>query len=225
MSPSESSRYYNWLGAMAALFFAVVLTWVWRFSSLPNPTGGAEMQAEEEVLESAARNPIAAPTGEILAEEQGLETSVVEQRLGLEINLSDFFLAQELYKAENGHYTTDIVASGWAPTEVLMKYKLGFLEASVPMSVDEITTRQSTDEFLTVNEPATDAPYLYSPDAQLINLGAYSSLCRRGCTADAQGFELMIAVPLDTQGKADIWLLDSDKQLIHVWDGIRGEPL
>lgn len=219
MKPNESTRFYNWLGAMAALLAAVVLTWVWRFSTPPAPQ--FEMQAEEAVGPSST-------TGlneSVIGENEELTDSVVAQRLNANVNLDELYTAQKIYRGENGHYTTDLVATGWKPAQALMSYKLSFLEPSVPMDVDEIPTRTGTDDFLTINEALTDAPYVYSPDAQMIDLSRYAALCRTGCTADAQSFEVMIAVPLDNQGRADIWLLNERKELVHVWDGLSNQAL
>lgn len=222
MKNKQDVRFYNWLGAMAALLIAIVIGWSWRNTliGIDSPPKENEIQQEEALPDDEAEEvEFEISSSELEGEDFG------SVQLGVDANLNELYEAQHLFRGENGHFTTDLIAIGWAPSSVLMDYKLGFLVYSVPIDVDEIPTRASTDEYLNINENETDAPFLYSPDAQLINLDRYQFLCRNGCSAGSDHFEIMIAVPLDNTGNADIWLFDDQKRLIHVWDGIRGQQL
>lgn len=182
---------------------------------LPVPTA-VNVQAEE----APSNNDALIQEEREEAEEPGLELSEVTRRLGVPVNLSEIFSGQQGFFDINGRYTTDLLSLEWLPTRTLMLYKLGFLTPSPTEGEFEDPMRMTSDIYLTEIDDATGAPFVYDPRAHLVDLRSHARLCRRGCSADSRGFELMIAVPVGGTGGVDIWLLNERKELTHVWDGV-----
>jgi hypothetical protein len=159
------------------------------------------------------------------AEEPGLELAEIKRRLGVAVNLGEIFSGEQAFYDLNGRYTTDLLSIEWFPQQTLMGYKLGFLSPSPTEGEFEDPTRMTSDVYLLESDDAIGAPFVYDPQAHLLDLRSHSRLCRRGCSADSRGFELMIVVPIGDEGRMDVWLLNERKELTHVWDGVSGQRL
>jgi hypothetical protein len=131
------------------------------------------------------------------------------------------------YKAETDHFTTDLKMFGWAPNEVEMNYKMGFL---APSSEDtqsssggarEDPKRLTTDAFIGEESEDSNQKIQYSIAADKIRLSDYANVCQNGCTANAENFEIMVAVPLDDQGHVDVWTVHANKEMKLVRDGTK----
>ncbi len=198
-----------------------------RMVETPVPQEEAEAPQEEEEAPGAtppsAPVVISSPTMTVGASSDNDRLAV--PRTGTNANLGLFHQAQRVFHGATGRYSTDLRAIRWTPPGPLMRFKLGFLVPSTGGGTAEDPNRMDTGTFLRVVEPSTGAPYVYTPEAQAIDLGLYSDLCRRGCTADSQGYEVMVAVPLNAQGNVDVWLFNHRNELVHVWDGLGNQRL
>lgn len=154
-----------------------------------------------------------------------LDEAALGARTKVRINLNAFHAAQLAYRDVYGRFTTDMLALEWTPIGSQLDYKLGFLSSSQMAADGEDPTQRDTDVYLAEVDPDSDVPFTYTPRATLINLNLYTALCRKGCSASAQGYELMLAIPLDEEGRVDVWLLNEQKQLVQVWDGMTGQRL
>jgi hypothetical protein len=144
--------------------------------------------------------------------------------------LSGFYSSQRAFHMEFNRYTTDLKAAGWTPSAGAMNYKLGFLaEAALPPQTEtdgslEDPRRKSTDDF-DGEDYTNQERFQYSREAEGLTLQEFAHYCKRGCTADAETFEIMLILPLGDNRHVDVWLINEKKELVQARDGVTGrEP-
>ncbi|MES3038891.1 MAG: hypothetical protein V4736_13360 [Bdellovibrionota bacterium] len=149
-----------------------------------------------------------------------------EIRSNAKTALAAVYTSQQAYFAEFGRYTTDLKSLGWTPPKATLDFKLGFLIGSIPPEsnatddLPEETSRMDTDIFIGEEMEETREKYQYDEVTEKIKLQDYARLCPNGCTATQEGFEMLIAVPLGDEQHVDIYLINSEKEIIHVQDGL-----
>ena len=144
-------------------------------------------------------------------------------------NLSAAFSAQRAFRAEFGRYTTDLKAAGWAPNNPNIAFKFGFLTEfradtnnDPPTDLREDPRQMTTDSF--IGDRYDDMfNFRYEDSANSVALNEYSRFCRNGCTAKDDTFEIVMAVPLGDAQHVDVWMINEQKQMELVLDGITGE--
>jgi len=150
-----------------------------------------------------------------------------EERLRIQAeikgNLASMYVAQKAFHAEFGRYTTDLKAIGWDPRAGEVNVKIGFAEPAMGVSdlVDDesLESRLDSDYFtqLTTDPLSGEkVSYKYSKFGEDISLKNLSQYCRRGCSATSDRFEIMAVSKIGPNGEPDVWLIDDDKNIIHV---------
>lgn len=225
--------------AKVALFIAaLILCWWWIQSKNPS---SAQTNDEQPLIERAEQEeatptpPDQSSTLSVqphstpqLSQQKTLSLEEVEHlRSFAKGSLSAAYTAQRSYMSEFGRFTTDLEGTGWQPIEPIMRFKMGFLEEFIPVTENghvENPRYMNTDNF--VNREAgigsNDQPYFfkYSPEAEYINLDHFGRYCRQGCTASERDFEMILVLPLG-EDKHDVWLINSNKQIELVQDGLK----
>jgi hypothetical protein len=142
--------------------------------------------------------------------------------------LSSIYTSQKAFQAEYNQYTTDLVGSGMVPSSAIIPFKAGFLEPSEESNEispeENINARRlSTDSFIGDLDDYSHSTFQYAPFVREIDLDSYKDYCKHGCTADKQGFEMLIATPLGNSGQIDVWIVNDNKEIILVKDGTKSE--
>jgi len=154
------------------------------------------------------------------------EATLTQLRSSAKLNLSAIYTAQMSFKSDYGRFSSDLVFLGWEPTEVPMKYKIGFLSEFRPTKLVVIDgsmedpSRLDSDEFL-----GGDGRFTYGKAAESVGLHDFEKFCRIGCTATAKSFEVLVVIPLGESGKVDVWSITHDKKLSQLWDGVTEKAL
>lgn len=144
-------------------------------------------------------------------------------RSQIKLNLSGIYTAEASMHADYKRYSTDLTFMGMGPGPE-MNFKYGFIHPFRPKDTPEDSplredpTRMSTDETLSEEEGAS-----YTPEAEAIDLSQFEKYCRKGCTASETGFEVIIVAPLPN-GDYDVWLIDEEKKIVQVRNGLLPNP-
>jgi hypothetical protein len=146
------------------------------------------------------------------------ESAIQEIRMQMKTSLAEIFTAQKAYHIEKGRYSTDLLALQWTPPDADMKFKLGFVQAfSGETEQNENSRILDTDSFQTEKTQAGDV-YSYSVTADGIRLADLVRYCQHGCSAEDENFEAIAAANLDSDATLEIWLMNSNKEVIQVTD-------
>lgn len=214
----------------------LIAAWMYSRKNVVNDDGSPKQQ-ENEVYEvitpniggRAAETPTPTPsvTPAVAAPpakpEKILTREEVESvRQVAKSQLAGMYTAQRSFHAEFDRYTTDLTAMGYAFDEGEINAKIGFLrEYSPPDKIDELNENpenMNTDSL--VASKAGEVPKnTYTDAASKISLDNLSGYCKRGCTANENEFEMLVAVPLGG-GRVDVWLVNSKKEMELVQDGL-----
>lgn len=143
--------------------------------------------------------------------------------------LSGAYASQMAFKAEYDQYVSDIMVAG-VSLDPVVTFKAGFLERSaeppgMTSQVNIDVRRMNTDSLMGERDEATNEVYEYAPNVQDIDLSAYKGFCKYGCTANKDHFEMMMAVPLGSAEKVDVWIINDQKEIIQVKDGTKSLTL
>ncbi|MEQ1878224.1 MAG: hypothetical protein ABL958_16400 [Bdellovibrionia bacterium] len=155
------------------------------------------------------------------------EEVVDETRRIAKMELSSLYVYQLAYFAEFERYSTDLKAMGWEPRNTGVGFKMGFLSPYYPPTYSddvgfrEDPRRMTSDEFIGLNPSEREDSFKYKEAADRLKLSDFSHFCRRGCTADEKGFEVLLASPIGDSGRADVWLVNEAKEFVLVHDGLK----
>lgn len=180
------------------------------------------------LIHSAEKNAIMGQSGK---SKKILHDDVVSNiRSQLKMNLAALYTGEISFKADYGRYSTDLIFIGWTPEREKMNYKMGFLAEHWPRDIavmdgqQEDPSRMNTDFFVNqfLNDSKTPATYINF--ASSINLEDYRRFCENSCSAYKNSFEIIIVAKFEND-QEDVWIINQDKNLIHVKDGITGKEL
>lgn len=145
---------------------------------------------------------------------------VAKKRDQMKSALASVYTAELAYRAEYDRFSTDLGALGYRPDEGELGFKVGFAEAfdPGPLNEGEVPTRKTTDAYLGEKDETGQPYFKYDPYASSADLTQYANRCRTGCTARVDSFEVMAATNLDDDPTQDVWIIDSQKNLIHLVD-------
>ncbi len=223
---------------MVILVFA--LFYFFQRSAQPLPEDGSTQTSAQEVIgvgpmasksEQAASNPAEISRVKRLDEDQQLKKQTLtdeqlrERRSEAKMALASFYSGQKAFHAEYKRYSTDLKAIGWRPNEPLIKYKIGFVAAFRPSSYSdseefrEDPTRLDTDSY--INDAANELGEVFKYDERVesVRLSDYETYCKKGCTADETGFEILVVMPLGNSGRVDVWSINDQKEIRLISDG------
>jgi hypothetical protein len=146
------------------------------------------------------------------------ENAIQDIRSQMKSSLSEIFTAQKAFHIENGRYSTDLMALKWPPSQAEMKFKIGFVQAfSGQTEQNENSQILDSDSFQTEKNQEGEA-YNYSVTADGIRLADLVRFCQHGCSAEDENFEAIAAANLDNDATLEIWLMNSNKEVIQVTD-------
>jgi hypothetical protein len=154
------------------------------------------------------------------------EATLKSLRSGAKLNLAMIYTAQKSFFSDFKRYSTDLIYVGWAPNVARMNFKLGFLHQLRPKNLimsegtTEDPSRMDSDEYLQTPFNDSGDRYHYSKAAESISLFDYEKFCRQRCTANADGFEVLVVLPLGDSGRVDVWSITDKKELRQLWDGV-----
>ena len=168
----------------------------------------------------------AVSTGELKKETSISPEQITQLRVLAKSTLANNFTAQMAFFAEYDRYTTDLYAAGYAMPSPQMKFKVGFLEPynaeknNGTLSLDENPERKDSDSFSGKVETQSGQKYEYDKPSENIDLAQFRHYCEHYCTAQSDYFEMMLAIPLGDAEHVDVWLIDSQKRITLVQDGM-----
>lgn len=146
------------------------------------------------------------------------ENAIQEIRSQMKASLSEIFTAQKAYHIEKNRYSTDLVALQWSPPQAEMNFKIGFVQAFNGETENSENSRiLDSDSFLTEKTQDGDT-YTYTATADGIRLADLVRFCQYGCSAEDENFEAIAAANLDNDATLEIWLMNSNKEVIQVTD-------
>jgi hypothetical protein len=130
----------------------------------------------------------------------------------MKITLAALYSSELSFLVEYHRYTTDFRALGYSPKGPTLHAKAGFLRAFSPPNPEDFERPDRLSEEELMKDPVY-ADYKFSASAEAAHLDDAAPYCRRGCTASETEFE--IAIVTLTNGKPDVWTINSDKVLRH----------
>lgn len=150
------------------------------------------------------------------------DKEVAALRSDIKYELAKVYTAQTAFKLDHQRYTTDLILLGWSANKKRINYKLGFIEASGPSEIkSEDPNRMDTDEFVSFSEE-DDGTIRYEHSIEDVDLSKYQAFCKKKCTADENGFEAILVLHLEGHVSEDVWLINENKEIFHVLDGVTG---
>jgi len=135
-------------------------------------------------------------------------------RSEMKVTLAGIYGAQKSFYAEYGRYSTDLNALGYSPEGEKRMSRAGFLRPFQP----EVFAGSEDPNSLNIDQ-FENKVFKFSRSAVGVSLGNLSRYCRQGCTADNDQFELIAAAQLSPGAEPDVWVINQNKELIHVNDG------
>ncbi len=207
------------------LLVLIVAGFVWNHyqpkSSSPHIKTEQELAAQNPSnIDDNADNeaPPASPTMTTQTLRPALSAEEIKDlRTQIRKSLAELYAAENAFHNETGYYSTDLINVGWKPTEAKMKFKVGFVQASVEETPDTNPLRLDSDAFLT-EKSDTAENYQYLPTGVGIDLTPFAKLCPNGCSADQNGFEMLAVANLDDDATLDVWLMNNTREVLHLID-------
>jgi hypothetical protein len=142
---------------------------------------------------------------------------------GARADLQMVFERERKFHEIFGTYTTDLNALALAPKIAL--YKVGFVRAAdgLPeVKSTEFTHRPELKDYDALKAALPKLELQYSPVTRLseISLSALEGVCA-DCTATASTFKALAAANLDGDADLDLWSIDQDGKVAHVFDDLK----
>lgn len=135
------------------------------------------------------------------------------------LHLSAIYTALKAMHADFKRYSTDLHYMGYRPdTEIDLK--IGFIKPYYPADLETSENSYEDPERMTNVLSADDPAVTITDLADAIDLSSYEHLCKKGCTANEKGFEIMVVSPLQN-GKHDVWVINEKKEIVQVQDGMK----
>lgn len=230
------------IGSVFLVFLLALLFKVWTSSDSatePVPNVENEMPAPDdsrretlpEQAQVVSATPVTAESGELTAgsgDSGASAKKALQIRAALKLYLSSIYAAEKSFHAESGRYSTDFDVIGWMPQDSRLLGKAGFLNPYQAPADDFLDQpdKYSTDLVVEASQKYEDpeASLFYEESAQSVNLQALSSFCQYGCTADSNHFEAIAAANLDEDEELDVWRINDQKELTHVFDDLQNAP-
>jgi hypothetical protein len=141
------------------------------------------------------------------------ERQRISLQLGVALDLDDMVQAQARFRAKNGGFTTDLVALGLTPKNLI--YKIGFLEpSSDPVEWGTQPARMNHDEVLRL---APEIEMKLSPISKLaeIEFAKLRSYCG-DCRVLGEAFRALAVANLDDDATLDVWTVDQTGARRHL---------
>ncbi len=143
------------------------------------------------------------------------------------MTLASNYAAMASFRAELNRYTTDLKSAGFMLSKSEISYKLGFLKQFHPAGDNNQNTNEdfhseknlTTDTFIGEKDSLSNQIFKYATGVENINLDDYSKYCKKGCTASANEFEILLVLPLPNSSQVDVWTINEKKVLEQVLDG------
>lgn len=130
--------------------------------------------------------------------------------------LSITYIGETEFFNKHKRYTTDLKAIGYTPVPgTTFKGKFGFLDAfkSSQLVENESADRKNSDAFIKDD-------IKYGATSEGIVLEKVRAYCSMGCGATADKFEVISATNLDDDDDLDLWTINEQKEIIHVFDDL-----
>lgn len=126
---------------------------------------------------------------------------IKQVRIKMKSSLSSAYVAEQAYFAEFEKYSVDFKEMGFYLdlNNQALDFKFGFMDSD-------------SDKFIEANQ--------YSSLSKDIKLQDARKFCKAECTIRNDGFEVMSATNLDNDDDLDVWTINQNKELEHVFDDL-----
>lgn len=162
-------------------------------------------------------------------------------QLGARVDLELVAQAQKRFFDLHGFYTTDLKALNLWPKRVL--YAFGFVTPSAfseaakgpagetwnpeLRTITRLAAQRAEDAIAKAKADPNfkpDAPILLSPLTKVkdIDLDTLTAICT-DCTATKSTFKILAAANLDEDSQLDIWTMDDQGNVEHLWDDLKNK--
>ncbi|HVK61897.1 MAG TPA: hypothetical protein VM432_10120 [Bdellovibrionales bacterium] len=151
------------------------------------------------------------------------ETQIHEIQSAVRADLQLIFDKEQKFRETYGTYTTDLNGLALAPKKAL--YKVGFVRPATglpPVESKYFTHRPELKDYDALKAAIPKLEIDYSPLTRLseISLSSLENLCA-DCTAYPDGYKAIAAANLDGDPDVDVWTIDHNGVINHVFDDLK----
>lgn len=196
----------------------IIILLAWYFYPTSPKTEVTETRPVEVSKPSPPKKVVRVPP-KVVPVKKDLPENIQDIRSKQKLHLAATYTAMKAMYADKNRYSTDLMYMGYG-VDSEIDFKIGFIKPYYPAELETTEHSYEDPERMTNDLCIEGESGTITESANAINLSDYEHLCKKGCTADENGFEIMVVSPL-RNGKHDVWVINEKKEIVQVQDGTK----